>query len=94
MQKKIQTDVDIQLINTARDLSTESTTINKNNTEDPFTQELHHLLDTNIRTADSLLNNLIGRGLPLTKYHYYNEQPISANITTMSDNHQNDYIFN
>ena len=37
--------------------------INKNNTEDPFTQELHQLLDTNILNADSLLKNLTGRGL-------------------------------
>ena len=46
--------------------------INKNNTEDPFTQELHQLLDTNILTADSLLKNITGRGLPLTKYKNYN----------------------
>ena len=44
---------------------------NKKNTEDPFTQELHQLLDTTIRKADSLLKNLTGRGLPLTKYQYY-----------------------
>ena len=50
--------------------------INKNNTEDPFTQELHQLLDTNIRTADSLLKNMTGRGLPLTKYQYYNGQSV------------------
>ena len=47
--------------------------INKNNTEDPFTPELHQLLDTNIRTADSLLKNRTGRGLPLKKYQYYNQ---------------------
>ena len=35
--------------------------------EDPFTEELHTLLDTNILTADNLLKNMTGRGLPLTK---------------------------
>ena len=48
--------------------------INKNNTEDPFTGELHELLDTNIRIADNLVKNMTGRGLPLTKYQYYNGQ--------------------
>ena len=46
----------------------------KTDTEDPFTQELHQLLDTNIRTADSLLKNITGRGLPLAKYKNYNGQ--------------------
>ena len=49
---------------------------NNNNTEDPFTPELHHLLDTNIRTADNLLRTLTGRGLPLNKYQYYNGQSV------------------
>ena len=44
--------------------------------EDPFTQELHTLLDTNIQTADTLLWTVTGRGLPLTKYHYYNGQSV------------------
>ena len=48
----------------------------KDKKEDPFTQELHQLLDTNIRTADSLLKNMTGRGLPLTKYQYYNGQSV------------------
>ena len=41
-------------------------------TEDPFTRDLHQLLDGNIRTGDNLLRNLTGRGLPLSKYQYYN----------------------
>ena len=44
--------------------------------EDPFTEELYTLLDTNILTADNLLRNITGRGLPLTKYQYYNGQSI------------------
>ena len=50
--------------------------INKNKTEDPFNPELHQLLDTNIRTADNLLRTMTGRGLPLTKYQYYNGQSV------------------
>ena len=60
---------------------------NSNNTEDPFTSELHQLLDTNIRTADSLLKNLTGRGLPLTKYEYYDEQPQPVSDTTTMSNY-------
>ena len=48
--------------------------INNNNTEDPFTEEQHELLDRNIRAADNLLKNMTGRGLPLTKYQYYTGQ--------------------
>ena len=44
--------------------------------EDPFTEELRTLLDMNILTADNLLKNMTGRGLPLTKYQYYNGQSI------------------
>ena len=44
--------------------------------EDPFTPELHQLLDRNIETADCLLKNLTGSGLPLTKYQYYNGQSV------------------
>ena len=39
---------------------------------DPFTEELHRLLDQTILTADSLLRDKIGRGLPLDKYQYFN----------------------
>ena len=42
--------------------------INTNNTEDPFNPELHQLLDTNNRTADSLLLTMTGR--VLTRYKY------------------------
>ena len=50
--------------------------INQNKTEDPFTPELHKLLDTNIRTADNLLKTLTGKGLPLSKYQYYDGQSV------------------
>ena len=39
---------------------------------DPFTEELHSLLDRTIITADSLLRDKNGRGLPLDKYQYFN----------------------
>ena len=50
--------------------------VNKNKTEDPFSPELHQLLDTNIRTADNLLRSITGRGLPLTKYQYFDGQSL------------------
>ena len=39
---------------------------------DPFTEELHKLLDQTILTADRLLRNKTGRGLPVEKYQYFN----------------------
>ena len=38
---------------------------------DPFTEELHTLLDQTIVAADSLLRDKIGRGLPVDKYQYF-----------------------
>ena len=39
---------------------------------DPFTEELHKLLDQTILAADRLLRNKTGRGLPVEKYQYFN----------------------
>ena len=39
---------------------------------DPFTEELHKLLDQTIVAADSLLRDKAGRGLPVEKYQYFN----------------------
>ena len=38
---------------------------------DPFTEELHKLLDKTILAADSLLRNKTGRSLPVDKYQYF-----------------------
>ena len=40
--------------------------------KDPFTAELHSLLDQTIVAADSLLREKIGRGLPVEKYQNFN----------------------
>ena len=38
---------------------------------DPFTEELHKLLDKTILAADSFLRNKTGRSLPVDKYQYF-----------------------
>ena len=39
---------------------------------DPFTEELHKLVDQNIVRADRLLRQKTGRGLPVDKYQNFN----------------------
>ena len=39
---------------------------------DPFSKELHKVLDQTIVSADILLREKIGRGLPVEKYQYFN----------------------
>ena len=39
---------------------------------DPYTAELHELLDVTIVAADRLLREKTGRGLPLEKYQNFN----------------------
>ena len=43
----------------------------KHQEEDPFTEELHQLLDEHILTANSLLREKTGQELPLEKYEYF-----------------------
>ena len=44
----------------------------KQESVDPFSEELKTLLDRYILTADSSLREKTGRGLPLEKYQYFN----------------------
>ena len=44
----------------------------KQESVDPFSEELKTLLDRYILTADSILREKTGRGLPLEKYQYFN----------------------
>ena len=39
---------------------------------DPFSKELHKVLDQSVVSADILLREKIGRGLPVEKYEYFN----------------------
>lgn len=46
----------------------------KHEEKDPFSADLHDLLDKTIMEADSFLRRKIGRGLPLDKYEYHRKQ--------------------
>ena len=39
---------------------------------DPFSKELHKVLDQSVVSADILLREKIGRGLPVEEYQYFN----------------------